>query len=52
VLHHSFGKPRLLANAARVFTGWNIYDGLDNEYAFRLFYDRLVIPAAEALFRR
>ena len=31
-----------------VFTGWNIYDDLDNEYAFQLFYDRVVIPAARA----
>jgi CubicO group peptidase (beta-lactamase class C family) len=34
-----------------VFTGWNIYDELDNEYAFRLFYDRVVIPAARAAAR-
>ncbi len=31
-----------------VFTGWNVYDGQDNEYAFRLFYDRVVMPAALA----
>jgi CubicO group peptidase (beta-lactamase class C family) len=33
-------------NLIGVFTGWNIYDGQDFEYAFQLFYDRLVIPAA------
>ena len=27
------------------FTGWNVYDGQDNEYAFRLFYDRVVLTA-------
>ena len=31
-----------------VFTGWNIYDDQDFEYAYRLFYDRIVIPAANA----
>jgi CubicO group peptidase (beta-lactamase class C family) len=31
-----------------VFTGWNVYDGQDHEYAFQLFYDRIVVPAAEA----
>jgi CubicO group peptidase (beta-lactamase class C family) len=31
-----------------VFTGWNVYDGPDHEYAFRLFYDRVVLPAAAA----
>jgi CubicO group peptidase (beta-lactamase class C family) len=25
-----------------VFTGWNIYDGENHDYAFRLFYDRIV----------
>jgi CubicO group peptidase (beta-lactamase class C family) len=29
-----------------VFTGWNVYDGPDYEYAYQLFYDRIVIPAA------
>jgi CubicO group peptidase (beta-lactamase class C family) len=29
-----------------VFTGWNIYADADYEYAFRLFYERVVIPAA------
>ena len=29
-----------------VFTGWNIYDGLDYTYAYELFYDRIVLPAA------
>jgi CubicO group peptidase (beta-lactamase class C family) len=29
-----------------VFTGWNVYDGQDNEYPFRLFYDRVVLTAA------
>jgi len=28
-----------------VFTGWNVYDGQDNEYPFRLFYDRVVLTA-------
>lgn len=31
-----------------VFTGWNVYDDVDYEYAFRLFYERVVIPAANA----
>jgi CubicO group peptidase (beta-lactamase class C family) len=31
-----------------VFTGWNIYEGMDNEYAFQLFYERVVFPAAHA----
>jgi CubicO group peptidase (beta-lactamase class C family) len=31
-----------------VFTGWNVYDGQDYEGADELFYDRIVIPAAEA----
>lgn len=31
-----------------VFTGWNIYDGQDPERASELFYDRIVVPAAEA----
>jgi len=31
-----------------VFTGWNVYDGMDNEYAFQLFYDRVVRRAAHA----
>lgn len=29
-----------------VFTGWNVYDELNYEYAFNLFYDRIVVPAA------
>jgi hypothetical protein len=29
-----------------VFTGWNVYDDADYEYAFRLLYERVVIPAA------
>ena len=29
-----------------VFTGWNIYHGLDYTYAYELFYDRIVLPAA------
>ena len=31
-----------------VFTGWNIYDGMEYEYAYQLFYDRVVIAAARA----
>jgi len=31
-----------------VFTGWNIYDDPDIEYAFQLFYDRVVLPTAQA----
>jgi hypothetical protein len=27
-----------------VFTGWNVYDEADFEYAFKLFYDRIVDP--------
>jgi CubicO group peptidase (beta-lactamase class C family) len=27
-----------------VFTGWNVYDETDFEYAFNLFYDRIVAP--------
>jgi CubicO group peptidase (beta-lactamase class C family) len=29
-----------------VFTGWNVYDELNHEYAFKLFYDRIVVPSA------
>jgi len=29
-----------------VFTGWNVYDGQDHQYAFELFYDRVVMTAA------
>ncbi len=28
-----------------VFTGWNIYEEEEHEYAFRLFYDRVVLSA-------
>lgn len=31
-----------------VFTGWNVYDDVDYANAFRLFYDRVVIAAANA----
>jgi CubicO group peptidase (beta-lactamase class C family) len=31
-----------------VFTGWKIYDELEQEYAFRLFYDRVVLSTAHA----
>jgi len=31
-----------------VFTGWNVYDGQDNEYAFDLFYDRVVLTTAQS----
>jgi CubicO group peptidase (beta-lactamase class C family) len=31
-----------------VFTGWNVYDETDFEYAFKLFYDRVVVPSASA----
>jgi CubicO group peptidase (beta-lactamase class C family) len=34
-----------------VFTGWNVYDELEHAYAFQLFYDRVVIPAARAAAR-
>ncbi len=27
-----------------VFTGWNVYDEMDVEYAFDLFYDKIVVP--------
>lgn len=29
-----------------VFTGWNVYDEDDFEYAFKLFYDRIIAPSA------
>ena len=29
-----------------VFTGWNVYDDFEAEYAFRLFYDRVVMTAS------
>ena len=29
-----------------VFTGWNVYDDVEAEYAFRLFYDRVVRTAS------
>ena len=29
-----------------IFTGWNVYDDVDYEYAFRLFYERVVMPTA------
>jgi CubicO group peptidase (beta-lactamase class C family) len=35
-----------------VFTGWNVYEGHDHEYAYQLFYDRIVIPAAHAQISR
>lgn len=28
-----------------VFTGWNVYDELNYENAFKLFYDRIVVPS-------
>jgi hypothetical protein len=31
-----------------VFTGWNIYDGQDYVSTWRLFYDRVVVPTANA----
>lgn len=31
-----------------VFTGWNVYDGQDYDYAFEYFYDQVVIPTAQA----
>ena len=31
-----------------VFTGWNVYDGQDYEYAYRLFYDRVVLTASDS----
>ena len=31
-----------------VFTGWNVYEGQDYEYAYRLFYDRVVLTASES----
>jgi len=33
-------------NLIGVFTGWNVYDGVDYEYAFQLFYDRIVLSVA------
>jgi CubicO group peptidase (beta-lactamase class C family) len=35
-----------------VFTGWNIYDELENAYAYQLFYDRVVVPTARAAERK
>lgn len=32
-----------------VFTGWNVYDEVDAEYAWRLFYDRVVLTADRSL---
>jgi len=32
-------------NMVAVFTGWNVYEGQDYEYAYRLFYDRVVMTA-------
>jgi CubicO group peptidase (beta-lactamase class C family) len=29
-----------------VFTGWHIYDEENRDYAFQLFYDRIVVPTA------
>jgi CubicO group peptidase (beta-lactamase class C family) len=34
-----------------VFTGWNVYDDVEHPYAYQLFYDRVVIPAARAAAR-
>jgi CubicO group peptidase (beta-lactamase class C family) len=31
-----------------VFTGWNVYDGQDYQSTWRLFYDRVVVPTANA----
>jgi len=31
-----------------VFTGWNVYDGQDYQSTWRLFYDRVVVPTAQA----
>lgn len=31
-----------------VFTGWNVYEGQDYESAYRLFYDRVVLPASDS----
>jgi CubicO group peptidase (beta-lactamase class C family) len=31
-----------------VFTGWNVYDGQDYVSTYRLFYDRVVVPTAQA----
>ena len=32
-----------------VFTGWNVYDGQDYESTWSLFYDRVVVPTAQAV---
>jgi len=31
-----------------IFTGWNVYDGQDYTSTWRLFYDRVVVPTANA----
>jgi len=39
-------------NLVGVFTGWNVYDGQDHTYAYQLFYDRVVLPAAHSSISR
>jgi CubicO group peptidase (beta-lactamase class C family) len=34
-------------NVVAVFTGWNVYDDVPFEYAFKLFYDRIIAPPAK-----
>ena len=38
--------PKL--NLIGVFTGWNVYEGLDYQYAYSLFYNRIVLPTAHS----
>jgi hypothetical protein len=39
-------------NLIGVFTGWNVYEGQDHAYAYQLFYDRVVLPAAHSSISR
>jgi len=39
-----FGLVVPSLDVVAVFTGWNVYDETDFEYAFNLFYDRIVAP--------
>ena len=35
-------------NLIGVFTGWNVYEGLDYQYAYSLFYNRIVLPTGRS----
>ena len=39
-------------NLIGVFTSWNVYEGQDHAYAYQLFYDRVVLPAAHSSISR